>query len=438
MRKKLLCISSCRRAAVDGLGLAAADWELVTASTLHEAGHVLAHQCCRVGLLVDVVGVVDDHLLHAFLREHALVHWIGLVAARCLATSGTRSLIADHLHDYHTMPVDPVRLGHALGHAHGLAMLRRAAPPLSRHLSMIGEAPALRRLVQKIMRVAAVPAPVLISGPSGSGKELAAQAIHTQSPRAAGPFIAINCGALAPELIHAALFGHERGAFTGAEQARAGLIEAADGGTIFLDEIGDLPKALQVHLLRFLQESKITRVGSTRERWVDVRVVAATHVDLEQAVLRGTFREDLYYRLAVLPLRVPGLQERRDDIPMLAQHFFQQYANEGAGTVRGFSLSAIDALQRHAWPGNVRELMNRVRRAVVLADGQFICPEDLGLMERNGMSLAPGAGIQVSRDVLCASLARSGQNLSRTARELGISRSSLYRLLKAHRLAAPW
>lgn len=437
MLKKLLCVSSRRLTSLHDLGLDPGQWQLVVVPTFQEAACMLAQQAFTVGVLVDIVGVVDDARVHAFLRAHPRIQWIGLVEARCLATSGVAALIADHLYDYHTMPADPVRLAHSLGHAHGLAALRSVAPPVGRQGAMIGSSPALMRLAEKIVRVAAVEAPVLISGPSGSGKELAAHAIHAQSSRRDGPFIAINCGALAPELIHAALFGHERGAFTGADKAKAGLIEAAHGGTIFLDEIGDLPKPLQVYLLRFLQEHTITRVGSTLAIGVDARIVAASHVDLDQAVIRGDFREDLFYRLAVLPLRVPPLRERSGDIPMLAQHFFMEFAAEGDGTVRGFSRSALDAMAAHGWPGNVRELMNRVRRAVVLAEGAWIAPEDLGFAEPASAAVHTLAPVpQISQETVRAALVRTGHNLSKTARELGISRSSLYRLLKAHRMAA--
>jgi transcriptional regulator with PAS, ATPase and Fis domain len=209
---------------------------------------------------------------------------------------------------------------------------------------------------------------VLIWGESGSGKELAAQAIHDRSGRARAPFVPINCGAMSPTLIHSELFGYERGAFTGATHGKAGLIESADGGTLFLDEIGDLPKDQQANLLRFLQEKTVCRLGSTRAIEVDVRVLAASHIELQDAVARGDFREDLYYRLAVLPIRVPPLRERKDDLAALAGHFFRSYANEKSPRLKGFSDRAIAAILDHPWPGNVRELINRVRRAMVMSD----------------------------------------------------------------------
>ncbi|WP_230027824.1 sigma-54-dependent Fis family transcriptional regulator [Massilia sp. Bi118] len=297
----------------------------------------------------------------------------------------------------------------------------------------------MQRLHAQIERVSKVPAPVLIWGESGSGKELTAQSIHTRSPRGGGPFVAVNCGAISPTLIHSELFGYERGAFTGATQGKAGLIESADGGTLFLDEIGDLPKELQANLLRFLQEQTICRLGSTRQIRVDVRVVAASHVQLQDAVVTGTFREDLYYRLAVLPLTVPSLRERRDDLIALAEHFFDVYAAEKAPGLRGFSDRAFAAILEHDWPGNVRELINRVRRAMVMADGRLIAPEDMGLA--HSIAIQPPAALddtrmRSERSALRDCLDRSGQNVSRAARELGVSRTTMYRLLDKHGMRA--
>ena len=282
-------------------------------------------------------------------------------------------------------------------------------------------------------RVARVDAPVLIWGESGSGKELAAQSIHAQSARAGGPFVPVNCGAIAPTLIQSELFGHERGAFTGATRAKAGLIESARGGTLFLDEIGDLPNDLQANLLRFLQEKTICRLGSTRALRVDVRVIAASHVELQRAVVAGSFREDLYYRLAVLPVAVPALRERREDVVTLAEHVFHLYGEERSPRLTGFSGRAVAALLEHDWPGNVRELINRVRRALVMADGRLVTPHDLGL---EPSLVTPDAlddvRARTERLALRECLQRSGRNVSRAARDLGVSRTTLYRLLSKH------
>jgi DNA-binding NtrC family response regulator len=251
--------------------------------------------------------------------------------------------------------------------------------------------------------------------------------------------VPINCGAIPASLVQSELFGHEKGAFTGAAQGKRGLIEAAAGGTVFLDEIGDLPMELQSNLLRFLQEKTIHRVGSTRAIAVDARVIAASHVNLQQAVAQGRFREDLYYRLNVLALDVPALRERKDDLVLLANHFFAQFAGERAPCVKGFSAKALQAILAHQWPGNVRELINRVRRAMVMADGRLIGPGDLGLdaqIERIGVEALDGIRQRAERAAIDASLHRNGKNLSQSARELGVSRMTLYRLLAKHHISA--
>jgi DNA-binding NtrC family response regulator len=367
------------------------------------------------------------------------MQWVGVFRPRDLESAPCRDLVVEHLCDYHTAPVDPVRLAHTLGHAHGWAMLRRRAEPAASDSGtrspLIGNSDAIVRLRAQVERVAKVAAPVLIWGESGSGKELTAQAVHTHSERAGGPFVPINCGAISPTLIHSELFGYERGAFTGATKGKAGLIESAHGGTLFLDEIGDLPKDQQANLLRFLQEKTISRLGSTRTIEVDVRVVAASHVQLQDAVAKGNFREDLYYRLAVLPVTVPPLRERRDDLVVLAEHFFHQYADEKSPRLKGFSNRAIAAILEHDWPGNVRELINRVRRALVMSDGRLIMPEDLGLGQAASL-MAPAAlddaRMRTERSALRECLDRSGQNVSRAARDLGVSRTTMYRLLSKH------
>jgi DNA-binding NtrC family response regulator len=438
-RKRLLCIAPDDKGARVLLDEAMHDWEIRSVSNLGDAGRELRNDRYLVGLLVHDREQHRPAEVDTFLRRHSHMQWVGVFSPRDLESAPCRDLVVEHLCDYHTAPVDPVRLAHTLGHAHGWAMLRRRPSANDAHddpgSPLIGGCDAIARLRAQVSRVAKVAAPVLIWGESGSGKELTAQAIHAQSDRAAGPFVPINCGAIAPSLIHSELFGYERGAFTGATRGKAGLIESADGGTLFLDEIGDLPKDLQANLLRFLQEKTICRLGSTRNIGVDVRVIAASHVQLQQAVANGAFREDLYYRLAVLPVTVPPLRERRDDLITLAEHFFHVYASEKSPRLKGFSNRAIEAILDHDWPGNVRELINRVRRALVMSDGRLIMPEDLGLT-RGIMAPTPAAlddtRMRSERRALRECLDRSGHNVSRAARDLGVSRTTMYRLLSKH------
>ncbi|MDQ2823201.1 MAG: sigma-54 dependent transcriptional regulator [Pseudomonadota bacterium] len=413
-----------------------ADWDICQVSTLAEAARVLRTNAFTVGLLNGVIGGLRAREVDVFLRAHSQVAWVGVVDAPALASDACRDLIADHLADYHSTPVDMRRLADTIGHVHGCATLRRPrARAVETASPQLGSSAAIVRLREQIARVARTAAPVLIWGESGSGKELAAQAVHAQSVRANAPFVAVNCGAIAPNLIHAELFGHEKGAFTGAARDKAGLLEAASSGTVFLDEIADLPKELQVNLLRFLQEKTITRVGATRAIPLDVRIIAASHVNLQDAVACGTFREDLYYRLAVLTITVPPLRERRDDLMLLADHFFWLYSAEKHACLKGFSSGAVSAILAHSWPGNVRELMNRVRRAMVMAEGRLITTADLEFgdpPEQVAPPVLDDTLMKTERVAIRTCLDRAGQNLSRAARELGVSRTTMYRLLSKH------
>ena len=423
-------------------------WDVHMADSLAQAGQMLAAHAFTVALLGAAALAPDDAALAALLRQHWQVQWIALLSAEQAGQPQWRRLVLDYCCDYHTLPVDGPRLRHALGHAQGMAALRVAPPCTGRagsvgysaESSLTGQSSAIDALRRQTGKVALASAPVLIWGESGSGKELVAKAVHAQSARRDGPFVPINCGAIAATLIQSELFGYEKGAFTGAARARRGLIESAQGGSVFLDEIGDLPMELQVNLLRFLQEKTIYRLGATQSVAVDVRVIAASHVKLEEAVARGAFREDLFYRLNVLTLDVPPLRQRRDDLEELAWHFFEQFACERAPGVRGFSTRALQAIRDYDWPGNVRELINRVRRAMVMAEGRLIVPRDLGLeAERAAMPEAAldEARIRAERDAIDASLQRAGRNVSLAARDLGVSRMTLYRLLAKHGIAAP-
>jgi len=296
---------------------------------------------------------------------------------------------------------------------------------------IIGDSPQMQAVFSAMDKVSRSEASVLIAGESGTGKELVARAIHRRSPRCNGPFIAINCGAIPENLLESELFGHEKGSFTGAHVQRQGRVELSHGGTLFLDEIGELSGSLQVKLLRFLQEHEIERVGGRTSIHVDARIIAATNIDLTKAMAEGRFREDLYYRLAVVVIAMPPLRQRQGDIQVLARTFLQrQGASQGKTLI--FTPKAIKAMETHGWPGNVRELENRIQRASIMAENGRITPKDLGIsqyseFEGQGLGKARQA---VERQMIEAALARNKGNLTRAAAELEISRPSLYELLE--------
>jgi DNA-binding NtrC family response regulator len=304
---------------------------------------------------------------------------------------------------------------------------------------MVGSSPAMQQIYSSIRKISATNAPVLITGESGTGKELVARAVHERSLYRAGPFVVLNCAALPATLIADELFGHEKGAFTGAVQRRIGRLESAHRGTIFLDEIGDLPLEQQAHLLRFLQERTIDRVGGTKPIEVDARVICATHLDLARAVREGRFREDLYYRLHVLSLHLPALRERGNDIELLATFFLRKFAEEHGRPVDGFSADAWQRIRAHSWPGNVRELIGSIRRALVMADGDLIETADLGLeaCATGSAAAAPQTPRRPRIDaaLLKASLEKNGGNVTVTARGLALSRMTVYRLMRRYGLS---
>ena len=301
---------------------------------------------------------------------------------------------------------------------------------------MAGASAAMQQVFASIRKFAASDAPVLVTGESGTGKELVGRAIHERSAYAKGPFVAINCAALPATLIAAELFGYEKGAFTGATGRRIGRLESANGGTVFLDEIGDLPVEQQSHLLRFLQEGTVDRVGGTRPVPVKTRVIAATNSDLRNAVEEGRFREDLFFRLNVLTLQLPPLRERGGDIELLANLFLRKFSREQGRTIAGFTSDAWAKLREHDWPGNVRELISCIRRAVVVAEGPWIGAKDFGL-EENGLRQRPPDPVGkprrrtvIDEGSVRAALSAQDGNVTRSARALGISRMTLYRLMR--------
>jgi two-component system, NtrC family, response regulator len=304
---------------------------------------------------------------------------------------------------------------------------------------LLTASPQMQEVFSTIVKVAATEAPILIYGESGTGKELVARALHGRSRRKSGPFVAINCAAIPETLLESELFGHEKGAFTGAHTQRKGRIELAYDGTLFLDEIGDLPLTLQVKLLRFLQEHKLERVGGRKEIAVDTRVIAATNTDIDRAIHDGLFREDLYYRLCVVKISLPPLREREGDIRLLAMSFMRKYAEENRKNILGFTQSALMALDSHSWPGNVRELQNRIRRGVIMAGSNKISAEDLelGPDKMAGRISLKEARAKSDRDLILKTLALNNFNLSRTAAALGISRPNLYEIMEKLRIKRP-
>ena len=298
---------------------------------------------------------------------------------------------------------------------------------------MVGTSPQMQGVFAFIRKVAATNAPVLLLGESGTGKEMAALAIHRRSLRKEKPFIAINCNAIPENLLESELFGHEKGAFTGAHLQRKGLIESAAGGTLFLDEIGELPLGIQVKLLRFLQDQIFQRVGGRQEIRMDTRVVAATNTDLKQAISGGKFREDLYFRLAVVIINLPPLRERGEDVALLGQQFLQRFAVVNGKKSLVFAPETLRVLNRHTWPGNVRELQNRIQRAVIMADGKRISIADLELNEL--ADPLPAASLKqarenVEREMVQQALKRNSGKITSAAAELGISRPTFYELME--------
>ncbi|WP_137806098.1 sigma-54 dependent transcriptional regulator [Pseudomonas sp. G(2018)] len=366
--------------------------------------------------------------------------WIAVLNQEVLRLQNVGDFVCEWFFDFHTLPFDVSRVQVTLGRAFGMARLRGQGTV---HIDqpeheLLGDSKPIRELRKLLSKLAPTESPVLIRGESGTGKELVARTLHRQSLRHSKPFVAINCGAIPEHLIQSELFGHEKGAFTGAHQRKVGRLEAANGGTLFLDEIGDLPLELQANLLRFLQEKHIERVGGSQPIPVDVRVLAATHVDLEAAIEKKRFREDLYYRLNVLQVATAPLRERNGDLSLLANHFSHFYSHETGRRPRSFSEDALIAMGKHDWPGNVRELANRVRRGLVLAEGRQIEARDLGLISHQG--IAPPMGTleeykhRAERQALCDVLNRHSDNLSIAAKVLGISRPTFYRLLHKHQI----
>lgn len=410
-------------------------WQIHQAANLDVARNKISNHDFHVGV-IQLEHFTTDCLLPL---ENVILcgtdmEWIIVLPRDCLKVPACCKFITENFFDYHSLPIVGQRLSSSIGHAYGKAMLKRKATPVNVNFSdhFLGQSKAMQGLNRLIDKIRCVDTPVLVCGESGTGKELVAHLVHQNSARSKAPFVTVNCGALPSTLIQSELFGHEKGSFTGACERRMGKIEAAQGGTIFLDEIGDLPLKLQTNLLRFLQEKTIERVGSRQSLSIDARVIAATNVDLEQAVKSGHFREDLYYRLNVLNINLPPLRERTGDVELLATAFLEKFSRENNRRIKGFTQQALRVMNNHPWPGNVRELSNRIQRAVIIGEKHLVSHLDLGL-EKHSASRARLTLHQARQIAETAAVRNSlfcnGNNISATARQLGISRVTLYRLI---------
>jgi len=351
--------------------------------------------------------------------------------------------VREGVFDFVEKPLDPARLKIILQRAlekketlHEMQVLRRRLGQMDSAVGLVGSSPPMRRAMELVEKVAPSKASVVITGQSGTGKEMVARAIHQLSPRRDKPFIAINCSAIPATLIESEMFGHERGAFTGADQRRLGAWELADGGTLFLDEVGEIPIELQAKFLRVIEEERLRRLGGKSEITVDVRVISATNRELKEEIKSGRFREDLYFRLNVFHINLAPLKERRDDIPVLVQHFIDRFAREGGKKLHGVSPQAMKLLCDYAWPGNIRELRNTLERAVILCGGDAIEPEHLpgelalGGGESAYLKLPYGLPLrEIEKEYILATLTRLQKNKARTAQALGISEKTLYNKL---------
>lgn len=371
-----------------------------------------------------------------------------IVASGHGARESALKAIALGAYDFYRKPVDIDELGLIVARAFQLHALEAENRRLEEQAgdggtvlgSIITAAPEMLKVARTVERVAPADVSVMLLGASGTGKELLARAVHEKSRRASGPFVAINCAAIPENLLEAELFGYERGAFTGAVKTTPGKIELASGGTLFLDEIGDVPLPLQVKLLRFLQERVIERIGGRQAIPVDLRIVCATHQDLEAMQADGRFREDLYYRLAEMVVKIPGLAQRPGDAVLLARHFVRRFARELGSPVTGLAPDAVAAIDGYAWPGNVRELENRLKRAVIMAEGKLVGALDLDLPgiseEAFDLINLRAAREKADRRAIHQALVRTENNISGAAKLLGISRPTLYDLLKQYQLQA--
>jgi DNA-binding NtrC family response regulator len=416
-------------------------YETEVASSGKEALAKMGRQRFDIFLLDIKMAGMDGLELQETVKEHQENPIIIFMTAYASVDTAVRAL-KQGAFDYVTKPIDPEELERLVRNAAERRLLQKENLSLKVQIEeltpfkdIIGESRPIKEVVELIKNVAPTDTTVLIRGESGTGKELVARAIHAASPRRFMPFVTVNCGALPEGLLESELFGHEQGAFTGAQFRHKGKFELADGGTLFLDEIGDVSLKTQTDLLRVLQEREITRLGGTKPIKVDFRLIAATNCDLEARVAEKSFREDVYYRLNVFPIVLPSLKARSGDIPLLAGYFLQKYARKMNRPIRGISASAMALLSQHSWPGNVRELENAIERAVIFCKGDELLPEHLPLQRSIATEVSSRLPLsEVEKIHIQRVLAETGGNISKSARVLGIDRATLYNKIKRYGL----
>jgi len=413
------------------------NWLATTAFSLRHAIHVIRKMNIKVAIAIissnkhkQMFDVIDK------LQNIAPnLQWLAISMQYPITSLTYSQKLSAYFVDYFHCPIDWIQFAHTLGHLWGMALLHKdpgqAQFQHTQNHFMVGRSQLITDLKVELKKVALADSLILISGETGTGKGLCAQLIHSLSDRKDGPLVTVNCAALPASLIHSELFGHEKGAYTGAETQYIGQIERADKGTLFLDEIGDLPLELQVNLLKFIDDYTIERLGGNRLIKVDCRIILASHVDLENAVAEGKFREDLYHRLNILRIHVPSLRKHREDIALLARDYLERYNH----TDRKLSLSnsALESMFLYDWPGNVRELKNRILRAVVMAEDEQITAAELGIKINNNFHPVADLAkqrVEIDTEVLLDAINRNNHNISAAARELNISRTTFYRLVK--------